>query len=367
MRVAVIGAGPAGATCAERLARAGARVTLLDEKLAWEKPCGGGITAKAWKRYPYLIENAHPKQSLQNVEMVSGGRSASFTLGDPLLIYSRLTLNALLIERAAAAGARVEKDRVLETTRTPSGWLLRTRTASLDADFCILANGARNSFRHLGAEFHPRDSMVAMGYRLPGESSAVYLEFFPQLSGYLWVFPRCGHLSIGICGKGMVSTEARRLLERWMDERGYRWREGEFYAHLIPSLEPESFAPLRLAGDRWLACGDAAGLVDPVTGEGIYYAIRSGDLACRALVRKENYRNLLESDFLADLSIGARFAHRFYKGKVLGAPVTDRMVQLARRSRNIRAILRDLFAGEQGYQGLRARVMNVWRPILTQS
>ena len=61
-RVAVLGGGPAGSFAAERLARAGMRVTLIDEKLAWEKPCGGGLTYKAYNQYPFLIENDTPKR-----------------------------------------------------------------------------------------------------------------------------------------------------------------------------------------------------------------------------------------------------------------------------------------------------------------
>lgn len=367
MRVAVLGAGPAGSTCAEVLAAAGARVTLIDEKLAWEKPCGGGVTAKTWKRYPYLIDGVEAKREIKDVAMRSGKREVKFGLGEPLLIFSRTVLNGMLIERAARAGTRVEKARVTGMERAGAGWKLRTAAGPIEADWCVVATGARNSLREVGTAFGPSDSMVAMGYRVPGDCAGVYLEFFSHLSGYLWVFPRCGHLSVGICGKGMRSSEARAFLERWMDERGYAWREGEFYAQLIPALEPGSFAGNQVEGAGWLACGDAAGLVDPVTGEGIYYAIRSGELAGRALAGGENYRELLARDFMDDLSIGARLAHRFYKGRVLGAPVTERMIQLARRSAKIRGIVGDLFAGEQGYAGLRARVRKAWRPILTLS
>ena len=61
-RVAVLGGGPAGAFAAERLARAGLETVVLDEKLAWEKPCGGGLTYKAYTRYPFLLENDVPKK-----------------------------------------------------------------------------------------------------------------------------------------------------------------------------------------------------------------------------------------------------------------------------------------------------------------
>ena len=126
-RVAILGGGPAGAFAAERLASAGLRVAVFDEKLAWEKPCGGGLTYKAYSQYPFLIENSTPKRLVH--ETVLGaprGVEASLKLTDPLVIYSRLDLNRMLLERAERAGAQIEKARVLKMTRQGAGWLLHT-------------------------------------------------------------------------------------------------------------------------------------------------------------------------------------------------------------------------------------------------
>ena len=104
--VAVLGGGPAGASAAERLARAGLNTIVFDEKLAWEKPCGGGITYKAYDQYPYLLDNDTPKKLIrETVVNAPGAGEAKMTLTQPLLIYSRLDLNRMLLERAERAGA----------------------------------------------------------------------------------------------------------------------------------------------------------------------------------------------------------------------------------------------------------------------
>ena len=108
--VAVLGGGPAGASAAERLARAGLKTTLFDEKLAWEKPCGGGLTYKAYSEYPYLLENDRPKRLVH--EAVIGADKAGeakMMLDHPLVIYSRMDLNGMLLDRAEKAGTAIEK------------------------------------------------------------------------------------------------------------------------------------------------------------------------------------------------------------------------------------------------------------------
>src|ERR1051326_7164942 len=111
--VAVLGGGPAGAFAAEQLASAGMRVLLFDEKLAWEKPCGGGLTFKAYSQYPFLLENSTRKRFITET-VLAAPRAGEVTLklDDPLLIYSRFDLNRMLLERAERAGVQIEKARI---------------------------------------------------------------------------------------------------------------------------------------------------------------------------------------------------------------------------------------------------------------
>jgi geranylgeranyl reductase family protein len=361
--VAILGGGPAGAFAAEQLASAGLRVRLFDEKLAWEKPCGGGLTHKAYSQYPFLIDNPTPKRFVTETVLAAPHAGAvSLKLDDPLLIYSRYDLNHMLLERAGRAGAQIEKARVTQLTRYGSGWQLHTPAGIADADFCIVATGARNPLRDVGTQLRPDDAMSALGYYVPGVQERIDIQFLPKLEGYIWVFPRCGHLSIGICGKGEPASALRKRLELYMAERGISWKGASFYSHLLPALETRSWKSNRVAGEGWMAVGDAAGLVDPITGEGLYYAIRSGDLAAGALLKAgadaaAQYSRLLRRDFAADLELGSRLAKRFFGGRFLMGAIPSRMVQFTRRSPRFSGIMQDLFAGKQSYVGLKRRLL----------
>ena len=365
-QVAILGGGPAGAFAAEQLASAGLRVQLFDEKLAWEKPCGGGLTYKAYHQYPFLIDNPTPKRLVtETVLAAPRAGEVSLQLDEPLLIYSRLDLNRMMLERAERAGAQIEKARVTGMVRCGNSWRLLTSGGVADADFCIVATGARNSLRQVGTELRPEDTMSTLGYYVPGEQARIDIQFLQSLEGYIWVFPRCQHLSVGICGKGEPASSLRKRLERFMAERGISLKGASFYSHLLPCLDTRSWRNNRVAGDGWMAVGDAAGLVDPITGEGLYYAIRSGDLAARSLLaevgglaeRVAHYRRQVRRDFAADLEFGSRLAKRVFLGRFLFGSVPARMVQFSRRSPRFSQVMQDLFAGKQPYLGLKRRLL----------
>lgn len=358
MRVAVLGGGPSGAFAAQKLAASGIDTVVFDEKLAWEKPCGGGLTWKAWSQYPFLASAATQKKIIvDSVLTAPGSKPARLKLDHPILIYSRFDLNSLLLNRAEQAGAQLERTRVLSADRTDNGWNIRTKNGLQRADFCIMAAGARNPLKNLGTELSPADSMTALGYYVPADRDRIDIKFFSGLAGYIWVFPRAGHLSVGICGKESAAA-LRARLEKYMEEEGIPKAGATYYGHVLPSLEARAWRHNRVAGDGWMAVGDAAGLVDPITGEGLYYAMRSGDLAAEAIIAESpaRYPAQLRKEISEDLEFAAALADHFFHGNFLWGSVTSRMVQFTRLSPTFRALMQDLFAGTQPYLGLRERV-----------
>jgi len=372
MTIAIIGAGPAGAFAAESLVRAGRKVLLVDERLAWEKPCGGGITRKALVEYPFLGDSQADRNWVSSCELVSpSGRRVRLRLDRPIAIFSRRVLNGLLLERARRSGAEVVQERVTAITGAAGAWKLHTRGGDSPATYLVFAAGARNPFR---AQFSlclsSQDLMATAGYYIPGSAAEMQVRFFTGLDGYMWMFPRSDHYSAGICGKmnSTTTAELRRRLEAGLAEQGVEFRGAPFYSHLLPSPTAAFLRRALVSGLGWAMIGDAAGFVDPITGEGLYYALRSADLLSRALIagRPESYTQWLWQDFLPELETAAGFVERFFKGRFAGAPVLERMVQFASHSSRFRALLCDIFAGSQGYRGLSRRAYTMLPRILVE-
>jgi len=360
--VIVIGGGPAGAMAAEKLACAGWRVSVFEEKLGWEKPCGGGVTNKALARYPFLSPGAEEAKLVREVEFrAANNASLRFQLRKPLAIYSRRGLNGLLLRRAQSAGAEVVEERVVELRPAGSGWELLGKRGHYRGDFLILAAGARTRLRsQLTEDFGPRDFMLTFGYYVPGRDDLLRVQFFEDFEGYVWAFPRPAHLSVGICGKVGEDRMAglRERLHGFMQRFGYSCEGASIYSHLLPALSVDTWAGLRLAGPGWALAGDAGGLVDPVTGEGIYYAMRSGELVAQSLLegQPELYPARVQERFGKALALRARLARTFYYGEFLGGAVPTRMVEFGARSPRFLELIQDMLEGSQSYWKLAAKL-----------
>ena len=134
--------------------------------------------------------------------------------------------------------------------------------------------------------FSPEDLELTLGYYIPAESDLLKVKFVKGLEGYLWSFPRLGHLSVGICASMAkhVSRELRALLDSFVAEEKLDMAGAELYSHILPSPRRKTLRERSVVGANWALVGDAAAWVDPVTGEGIYYAMRSGEILAEALI-----------------------------------------------------------------------------------
>jgi len=422
--VLIVGAGPAGSFAAELLARGGASVALFDGRPEGQpKACGGGVTSKALKAWPHLLEAVG--RTVSELEMYSpAGKRLPLKLDEPFAIYSRNTFDTFLRERAREAGAHVfpEKVSFRNVTETGAGWTIRGRDgARWTGTWLAAADGANSPIaKNLAGALPPAEMEVAFGYRapLPEDGSApTVVAFLPGWVGYAWAFPRLDHVSFGIAtsqdafdhesldrllwdfmiayyrereksaGRLKESNSTTRLwttgatsgaakhqaanapppartrkpaaneIESDARIRSRLEHTADRYAARIPGLLPRTWDTRRACGERWALLGDAAGFADPVTGEGIYYALRSSELFAEAFLggTPESYEERWREDFGRELQRASEMRRRFY-GNFWGAPFTERMIEFARGHRGIRKVLGELVAGDQGYTDLKRKL-----------
>src|SRR5712692_6347440 len=203
--VLIVGAGPAGSFAAERLARGGVSVALFDGRPAGEpKACGGGVTSKALKAWPHLLEAVG--RTIDELDMYSpSGKHLHLKLEEPFAVYSRIAFDTFLRERAREAGAQVfaEKISARGFKQTADGWIVRAQSgAEFSSEWLVGADGANSPIaKKLAGPLPPAEMEVAFGYRAPlpdDGNAATVVAFLPNWVGYAWAFPRIDHISFGI-------------------------------------------------------------------------------------------------------------------------------------------------------------------------
>src|SRR5262249_10380275 len=159
MRIAIVGAGPAGARLARQLSENGIEVLLFDAREAWEKPCGGGVTSKALREFGFLHDGATPKQMISSLRLITAGnRELTIAPRSDSALYRGKELVGMRRGQAVDAGPRLHCSRV-ENTRFANGkWRIEPAAGDFTADFLIGADGASSVIRRrVGLKFEPKD------------------------------------------------------------------------------------------------------------------------------------------------------------------------------------------------------------------
>jgi geranylgeranyl reductase family protein len=365
--VAIVGAGPAGSWAAFLLARAGARIAIVDGSHPREKPCGGGLSARALKLLEPLRSGAAPAGNEIAVSTFSDGdHSVDVPLErpgpqmPPLIVSSRRTLDWALLNAARDAGAELVAERVTGIEPGRPGWTLKTSTRTVTAGWLIGADGANSLVRRSVSLPFPRSALsIASGFYVRDRTSPrIDIAFTSEPAGYLWSFPRPDHLAIGACGQAN-ETSSTDLLEasaawirRHTDAAG---EEMTRYSWPIPSLSERQLDTEQPAGERWLLVGDAAGLVDPITREGLYFALASSGLAAESLMKDrvaDRYNKRVKRELHTELRKAARLKARFFHSAFTGL-----LLRALQESAQIRRVMADLVTGAQPYNGLRRRLL----------
>jgi geranylgeranyl reductase family protein len=280
--VAVVGAGPAGATTAYRLARARARVLLVDTaRFPRDKPCGGGLTMRAVRQLPFSVEPVVEDRITRARCRLRYGPVIERESAQVLcLMTQRRRLDAFLVERAVEAGADF-RDGVRVTIESEQE--LHVDGEPVQVEALIGADGANGiTARTLGLGGGIVNGVALEGNlpydELPPDSwrGMLVLELATVPGGYGWIFPKGDHVNVGVGGWGEEGPRLREHLRVLCEHYGIELRQlAELRGHRLPMRRPQT----TLARGRALLVGDAAGVLDPVSGDGIYEALVTARLA----------------------------------------------------------------------------------------
>jgi geranylgeranyl reductase family protein len=290
--VLVVGGGPSGSAAARTLAAAGRTVCLIDKAtFPREKLCGGLITLRSKRIFEDIFESSWNDEifnSSTDISFFSNGRFLANVEGYSRLFFTmRYDFDNYLLDLARAAGAH------LKLGHTVSHFDLDRKLTSLESgleisfDHLVGADGVNSAVAKelFGSSFNA--DTIGFGLEievprsdLPAQSDHVEIDFSAAQWGYGWIFPKRNNFTIGVGGIHKFNPDLRLRLDQYLNHKRLAASEFKVKGQYIPFGD---FRKRPGSGDV-LLCGDAAGVVDPITGEGIAYAMQSGRAAARAIL-----------------------------------------------------------------------------------
>ncbi len=324
-QVIIVGAGPAGAYLAYLLATAGIKTLVLEkERFPRYKPCGGGVTPKAINFLPFdlgaVIEDVvHTITFTHRLD-----NPVTITVNKPIAyMVSRERFDAFLADKAKEAGAQILEGVRVNRVEVTGGYVsVNANAVEWQGKILVGADGAFSVVaRSLG--FGGRKMLAATleseipvpAATIKQSQGTIKIEYGLVPNGYAWIFPKAGHLSAGVWSNSAKQIKLRGLLEKFLQvENLSKFSSGVRPLGWAIPVKPQ---PGELHRGRALLLGDAAGLADALTGEGIYAALFSAHLAAKVIAEQvdqpvpdlQKYANLVREEMGADMAGANRLTH----------------------------------------------------------
>ena len=360
--VIVVGSGPAGACAAWRLAKAGVPVAVLEKApLPRYKTCGGGIVGRAMQALPMEVrrvveQDCHTAQ----LNLLDAGLSFTTHRSTPIVSMTmRSRFDFAILSAAQSAGAAVHARCAVENVSCHGDFVtIVTNGGAMRARFVVAADGALSTVARKMGLADGRVLIPALEYEVTIPPSR--LETFHGTArfdvgllphGYAWTFPKQQHLSIGVLSMAQRKHDLKQTMAQYLGLLNCgSSTQIERHGFVIP-ISPRRGA---FVEKRILLVGDAAGFADPVTGEGISFAIRSGLLAAHALIDgqldqdsvRNAYTGSVAETILPELQRGRCLARLLYH-----FPRT-RSWAFSRHGQRLSEAVTDVMAGKRQYRDL---------------
>jgi geranylgeranyl reductase family protein len=327
--VIVVGGGPAGGTVAYELARRGIQVLVLEkEQLPRYKVCAGGLTLKTVELLDFDLSSVFEQEIVRGRCTYQGRSAVTMDFGEVVgWTVMRDKLDHLILKRASEAGAQVlDEHRVSEVEFLADSVEVSASGRRYACSTLIGADGANGIVARSAGLQKRRNLGVALEAEIPASADTleswhrcVQFDFGCVPSGYGWVFPKKDVLSVGVATFWGKATNLRSSLRSFFkmlglasEPQGARLR-----GHLLPLGGRKRI----LHHGRVLLTGDAAGLAEPLTGEGIYYAVKSAKIAAHTVQQALNgdrpdlssYTERINAQIAHDLKYAGRLARLLYR------------------------------------------------------
>lgn len=378
--VIVVGSGPAGAVAAWRMAKAGVAVAVIEKAaLPRYKTCGGGIVGRAMRTLPKDVRHAIEQDChAAQLNFLPTGLSFTTHRQSPIVSMTmRSQFDFAMLSVAQEVGAVIHQRCAVEDVSFNEDQVkVVTNAGAMRAKFVVAADGALSTVARKMRLTDGRILIPALEYevtiphdRLDKFRNTARFDFGLIPHGYAWAFPKQHHLSIGVLSMMQRGSDLKQAMAHYLDLLGCSSAtQVARHGFVIPIRPRGQFVEKRI-----LLVGDAAGLADPVTGEGISFAVQSGLMAAQSLVDgrleekpvRQAYTNSLTETILPELQRGrllARLLYDFPRTKSwafsqLGQPLCEAVT--------------DVMAGERQYQDLalkpRTLLRLFWPRWLSQS
>jgi geranylgeranyl reductase family protein len=354
--IIIVGGGPAGAYLGYLLAKNGLHPIIFDHSHPREKPCGGGISYLALHKFPVIKKATDIKGIGRKIKIVAPSGS-EFKVGSGYLLgVSRLKLDKYLLDIAIGAGVRHIPEKVINVFEEDNQWVVQTTSRTIKTKLLIGADGTNSLVRKkVIGPFDKKDITFTYGYLVKGaEKEVTTMKFLNGKQGYIWVFPRGDHTSIGICAEYNESHGLKKILDDFIEDTYPNISIMSKYSALVPTAGTQKFFNQPCTGENWMLVGDAAGHVNPSSVEGISYALWSAELAAKSILHNNHreFDDLWRKEYGKDLIESMKFKDLMYNPQFL-----DFSVKLAKRSKTYSQLMFDIISNKQDSQTLFKRII----------